>query len=154
MWEEPGQPCRIHAYTVYTSIGGKGRCHTKEGSTQAKESTLALKPRANVTRSPKQGYQGPHKKDLCPSKFKKKILSKNQTEWSIVNRWLTLYATLNVFLCNNKLTIIHRHWHNTIYGVTNCLSERNVYIESFDRKKTVSIWGRVGISATEHMKQV
>ena len=33
---------------------------------QAKESILALKPRADVTRSPKQGYQCPHKKDLCP----------------------------------------------------------------------------------------
>ena len=28
-----------------------------------KESTLALKPRADVTRSPKQGYQWPHEKD-------------------------------------------------------------------------------------------
>ena len=32
----------------------------------ASESTLALKPRADVTRSPKQGYQWPHKKDMCP----------------------------------------------------------------------------------------
>ena len=31
--------------------------------------TLALKPRGNVTRSPKQVYQRPHKKDLCPPKF-------------------------------------------------------------------------------------
>ena len=38
-----------------------------------KGSTLALKPRADVTRSPKQGYQWPHEKDLCPPKnFKKK----------------------------------------------------------------------------------
>ena len=35
--------------------------------------TLALKPRADVTRSPKQGYQRPHKKDLCPPKLKKKF---------------------------------------------------------------------------------
>ena len=33
--------------------------------------TLALKPRGDVTRSPKQGYQWPHKKDLCPPKIKK-----------------------------------------------------------------------------------
>ena len=30
-----------------------------------KGSTLALKSRADVTRSPKQGYQWPHKKDVC-----------------------------------------------------------------------------------------
>ena len=30
--------------------------------------TLALKPRGDVTRSPKQGYQWPHKKDFCPPK--------------------------------------------------------------------------------------
>ena len=83
MWEEPGQPCRIHTYTVYTSIGGKGKCHTRGeseesvvcrwGSMQVRESTLVLKPRADVTRSSKQGYQWPHKKDLCPTKFFKKI---------------------------------------------------------------------------------
>ena len=31
-----------------------------------KGSTLALKPRTDVTRSPKQGYQWSHEKDLCP----------------------------------------------------------------------------------------
>ena len=30
--------------------------------------TLALKPRGNITRNPKQGYQWPHKKDFCPPK--------------------------------------------------------------------------------------
>ena len=38
----------------------------------ASESTLALKPRADVTRSPKQGYQWPHKKHMCPPKIWKK----------------------------------------------------------------------------------
>ena len=67
---------------MYTTIGGKGRCHTRgeseesvacrRGSTQARESTLALKPRADVTGSPKQGHQWPHKKDLCPTKILKK----------------------------------------------------------------------------------
>ena len=62
-----------------------GRCRTRgeseesvvrrQGSTQARESTLALKPKADVTRSPKQGYQWPHEKDLCPPKiFLKKIV--------------------------------------------------------------------------------
>ena len=35
--------------------------------------TLPLKPRGDITRSPKQGYQWPHKKDSCPPKnFKKR----------------------------------------------------------------------------------
>ena len=43
-----------------------------------KGSTLALKPRADITRNPKQGYQWPHKKDLCPPKvFLKKIQLSN-----------------------------------------------------------------------------
>ena len=46
----------------------------------ASESTLALKPRADVTRSPKQGYQWPHKKDMCPPKiFKKKKKNHGQS---------------------------------------------------------------------------
>ena len=40
----------------------------------SEKSTLALKPRADITRSPKQGYQWPHEKDLCPSNiFLKKV---------------------------------------------------------------------------------
>ena len=35
----------------------------------ASKSTLALKPRADITRSLKQGYQWPHKKDMCPPNF-------------------------------------------------------------------------------------
>ena len=35
----------------------------------SKKSTLALKPRADGTRSPKQGYQWPNEKDLCPPKI-------------------------------------------------------------------------------------
>ena len=35
----------------------------------SKGSTLALKPREDITRSPKQGYQWPHEKDLCPPKI-------------------------------------------------------------------------------------
>ena len=36
--------------------------------TQSDKPTLALKPRGEVTRIPKQGYQWPHKKDSCPPK--------------------------------------------------------------------------------------
>ena len=38
------------------------------------EPTLALKPRGDVTRNPKHGYQWPTKKDMCPPKtFLKKL---------------------------------------------------------------------------------
>ena len=40
--------------------------------------TLALKPREDVTRSPKQGYQWRHKKDLCAPIFFKKKKERNQ----------------------------------------------------------------------------
>ena len=64
-----------------------GRCHTRGESHRMcnvtctpplslnkAEPTLALKPRGDVTRSPKQGYQWPHKKDSCsPKIFLKKL---------------------------------------------------------------------------------
>ena len=61
--EHDRPPCHIHAYTVYTPIGGKGRCRTscdlQDHSMQARKSageisTLALKPMRKDTRSPKQ----------------------------------------------------------------------------------------------------
>ena len=42
--------------------------HAKRGS------TLALKPRADITRSPKQGYQWPHKNDLSSKNLQKNII--------------------------------------------------------------------------------
>ena len=40
-----------------------------------KSATLALKPRKDITRSPKQGYQCLHKIDLCsPKVYFKKIV--------------------------------------------------------------------------------
>ena len=54
------------------------RCHTRGESEDhtsekaRKGSSQALKPSANVIRSPKQGNQWPYKKDLCPQKLKKK----------------------------------------------------------------------------------
>ena len=51
-------------FTVSRWIWGS---HKRE-STQ-KGSVLALKPRVDVTKSPKQGYQWPHGKDLCPPNF-------------------------------------------------------------------------------------
>ena len=42
----------------------------------------ALKPRGDVTRSPKQGHQWLHKKDLCPPK----IILKKQNSKCIVTK--------------------------------------------------------------------
>ena len=44
-------------------------CITCTPPPSANKAALALKPRGEVTRSPKQGYQWPHKKDLCPPKI-------------------------------------------------------------------------------------
>ena len=41
----------------------QARKHTSEGF------TLALKSRADITRSPKQGYQWPHERELCSPKI-------------------------------------------------------------------------------------
>ena len=49
----------------------QGMCnvtHTPPLSSNKAEPTLALKPRGHVTRSPKQEYQWPHKKDSYPPK--------------------------------------------------------------------------------------
>ena len=45
------------------------------------EPTLALKPRGNVTRSPKQGYQWPQKWTCVQQKFKKKKKKKDGHAW-------------------------------------------------------------------------
>ena len=49
------------------------------------DDTLALKPRTDVTRSPKQGYQWPHEKDLCPPKFLKKSHHTSGLVWDNQN---------------------------------------------------------------------
>ena len=57
--------------------------HMPPPSANKAEPTLALKPRGDVTKSPKQGYQWPHKKDSCPPKIsKKKDLRRLKTDQS------------------------------------------------------------------------
>ena len=60
------------------------RCHTRGESEEQcagkkvwKISTLVLKPRADITRSPKQVYQWPHEKNVCPPK---RFLKKSQSQ--------------------------------------------------------------------------
>ena len=85
--ERDGLPCRIQAYTVYTPIGGKGRCctrcdlqdHRKRERVQVR-STLDLKPMRKDTQSPKQEQsvaprKGPwSNKNLKKKKKKKEYL--------------------------------------------------------------------------------
>ena len=66
---------KAHAdlYTV-SRCHARGESEDHTGEKACKGSTLAWKLRANITRSPKQGYQCPHEKDLSPPKniFKNK----------------------------------------------------------------------------------
>ena len=63
--------------------------HTSE------ESTLALKPRGDVTRSPKQGYQWPHKKESCPLKY--------------LSHW-------KLFIHSKSTCLLHLNLHNMAYS--------------------------------------
>ena len=64
--------CRWEPWPPFLQLAGV----TPEGNLRittcdkhvSKGSTLALKLRADITRSRKQGYQWPHKKDSCPPK--------------------------------------------------------------------------------------
>ena len=51
---------------VASEMNLRNPLHTGDDACKLDISTLALKYRADVTRSPKQG---PHKKDLCPPKI-------------------------------------------------------------------------------------
>ena len=50
--------------------------HMPLQSSNKAEPTLALKPRGDVTRSPKQGYQWPQKWTCVQQKFKKKKITR------------------------------------------------------------------------------
>ena len=65
-----GQICRKVNLKNPFWASKKARRHTSELS------TLTLKPRADVTRSPKKGHWWPHEKDLCPTK--KSLKRKNK----------------------------------------------------------------------------
>ena len=59
-----------------------------------KGSTLALKSRANVTRSPKQGYQWPHERDLCPQKIKNSHVDLNASSPVSCDQIFTLFCNV------------------------------------------------------------
>ena len=91
--ERDRPPCRIHAYTVYTPIGGKGRCCTRrdlqDHSMQARKSadkisTLDLKPMRKDTQSPKQEQSvAPQNGPWSRKKIKKKKKEKDQRKLSL-----------------------------------------------------------------------
>ena len=67
-------------------------------SSNKAEPTLALKPKGDVTRSPKQGYQWPHKKDSCPPKIlKRKVCLRNQ----VIYQYL-IFALSTFYLIQNQ----------------------------------------------------
>ena len=72
----------------------------------SENSTLALKPRADITRSPKQAYQWPNKKDLYPLKILK---NKKKLSAAVVVKTMELVSIrllLNVLLnCFGKAWI-------------------------------------------------
>ena len=59
--------------------------HTPPQSLNKAEPTLVSKPRGDVTRSPKQGYQWPHKWACVQQKFKK---TRMHTGCVLAERWL------------------------------------------------------------------
>ena len=81
----------------------QGMCnvtHMPPLSSNKAEPTLALKPRGDVTRSPKQGYQWPHKKDSCPPKnLKKKKIQENIPVGLLRNR------TCRSFIVHHQMSL-------------------------------------------------
>ena len=72
------QVCGLKRLGHHADLYTVSRCRPRGESENQREnaskgSTLTLKPRADVTRSPKQGHQWPHEKDLCPPKLKKNV---------------------------------------------------------------------------------
>ena len=66
------QVCGPKRLSCYADLYTVSRCHTRgesEDHTSEKTCKGSLKPRADLTRIPKQGYQWPHEKGSCPSKF-------------------------------------------------------------------------------------
>ena len=73
-----------------------------------KESTLALKPRADITRSPKQGYQCPNEKDLRPRKLKKNSDVYVSEKLSVYKLYLWIILTQYVNLIFIRIRLINK----------------------------------------------
>ena len=60
----------IQSAGVAPEVNLRNRAQARKRASE--KSTLVLKHKADITRSPKQGYQWPLKKDSCPTKILKK----------------------------------------------------------------------------------
>ena len=69
-------------------------------SSNKAEPTLALKPRGDITRSPKQGYQLPHKRTHVLQKFKKKTFASTE---ALSVQYAMVFYCLYCFFSFDKL---------------------------------------------------
>ena len=69
------------------------RNNTQVRKHASEKSTLALKPKADFARRPKQGYQWPHEKDLCQLFISSKNLLKKSFEMLLY--WCFKYGLRN-----------------------------------------------------------
>ena len=104
-----------------------------------------LKPRADITRSPKQGYQWPHKKDICYPKIKKKqkknvvnvILTSFDLNWMtrLPRRWLLHFRTCShscPALLNQTLKIYGHYGLMLMLGVSSSVPYGRLLLWSWD----------------------
>ena len=80
--------------------------HMPPQSSNKAEPTLALKPRGDVTRSPKQGYQWPHKWTCVQQKFLKKKKKNFLQLWENSNVWVLCVSRWRDFMLR---FVQHRH---------------------------------------------
>ena len=108
-------------------------------SMQVKGTTLALKPRADISRSLKQGYRWSHKNDWCPPEIQHikygvpaGFLSLNLTFYCSYGGWLYFNATecfLTLTVCfqwsvtSYKNSIYLANFANDMYPFKTILSE-------------------------------
>ena len=126
---------------MYTTIGGKGRCRTRgeseesvvcrRGSTQARESTLALKPRGRCHQKSKTGVSVAPQKGLVSYKIFKKKKKKNlfRQDYSYYDHYpllllyflrfhthvVSLFHSF-IYVCMTKTVRIHRLSSHRVLG--------------------------------------
>ena len=91
--------CYADLYTVSRCRSrGEFEDHTSDKA-HKKGFIPALKTRAEVTRSPKEGYQQPHEKDSCPPK----IFQKNYSKQNLLTKHHEDCSTCQHYNCLNKI---------------------------------------------------
>ena len=77
--------------------------HTPLQSLNKAEPTLALKPRGDVTRSPKEWYQWPHKWTCVQQKLRKKNLAMIKTDIDYRQNVFILHIFMDLFIYANMI---------------------------------------------------